>query len=111
MLYYYKITESDGLDTTERQDVVRNNHILSSKQREICDFYCFKNRSFNYQPYICNECHFITVRSASLDDIKIVTVKGETYRVIAKNISNDRFIYLLKTNDLSEKKWIFAGFL
>ena len=31
MLYYSKITESEGVDTTERQDVVRNNHILSSK--------------------------------------------------------------------------------
>ena len=31
MLYYCKITESEGVDTTERQDVVRNNHILSSK--------------------------------------------------------------------------------
>ena len=48
------------------------------------------------------------MRSVSLDEIKIVTVKDETYRVIAKNISNDRLIYLLKTNDLSKKKWIFV---
>ena len=51
------------------------------------------------------------MRSVSLDDIKIVTVKDETYRVIAKNISNDRLIYLLKTNDLSKKSgfcWIFV---
>ena len=111
ILYYCKITGSQGVDTTEGQDVVRDNRILSSKQCEICDFYCFKNRNFNYQPHIFDECHVITARSESLDDIKIVTVNGETYRDIARNIPNDRIIQLLEINDLRKKSEFLQDFL
>ena len=66
------MTESEGVDTTERQDGGHNNRILSSKQCEICDFNFFRNRNFNYRPNICDECHFITLRSESLDNIKVL---------------------------------------
>ena len=116
ILYYCKIItvllyKNITVDTAEGQDAVRDNRILSSKQCEICDFYCFKNRNFNYQPHIFDECHVITTRSESLDDIKIVTANSETYRVIARNISNDRIIYLLEINDLRKKSEFLQDFL
>ena len=47
MLFYCKITESDGIDNSEGTDVVRNSGVFSSKQCEICHFYVFKSRNFN----------------------------------------------------------------
>ena len=47
MLFYCKITESDGIDNSEGTDVFRNSSVFSSKLYEICHFYVFKNRNFN----------------------------------------------------------------
>ena len=57
MLFYHKITESEGINNSEGVDVIHDNGVFSSKQCEICHFYLFGNRNFNYQPYVCNECH------------------------------------------------------
>ena len=47
MLFYDKITESEGLDTTEGIGVDCTG-VGSFKQCDICHFYFFKNRNFNY---------------------------------------------------------------
>ena len=61
MLFYSKIIESEGIDTTER-DVVCTN-VESPKLCYICHFYFFKNRNFNYQPHVCDECHGAALRA------------------------------------------------
>ena len=72
MLYYYKITKSEGIDNSEDKDVICNNCILSSKQCEICNFYLYKSRNFNYQSYGCDESHIVTICTESLGEIQIV---------------------------------------
>ena len=62
MLFFNKITESEGLDTIEGIDIDRIG-VGSSKQCDICHFYFFKNRNFNYQPYICDLCHDAALRA------------------------------------------------
>ena len=96
-----KITELEGLDTTEVTDV---NHtgVGSSKQCDICHFYLFKNRNFNYQPYICYGCHDATLHAQAITNTKIITIKSGTYRV-ATYISYEKSTCLLKSTDLDKK--------
>ena len=102
MLFYCKITESEGIDNSEGTDVIRDSAVFSSKQCEICYFYFLKNWNFNYQPYVCNESHGASLRSQSLADFKIVTIKKGTYRVVS-NISYNEITRLLETSDLMTK--------
>ena len=91
-----------GIDNSEGKDVVCNNCILSSKQCDICNLYFYKNRKFNYQSYVCHECHVATVRTKSLGEIKIVITKKGTCRTVT-SIPYDRIVNLLETNDLNEE--------
>ena len=101
MLFYSKITESEGIDTVEGANVVRTN-VESSKQCDICHFYFFKNRNFTYQPRVCYECHGAALRAQSIADIKIITTMKGTFRVVS-NISHSEIVRLLETSDLDEK--------
>lgn len=76
MLFYCKITESEGIDKSEGVDVVRDGGVFSYKQYDICHFYFFKNRNFNYELYVCNEWN-----AQSIADPKIDAIKKGTYRV------------------------------
>ena len=106
MLYYCKITKSEGIDNSEGKDVVCNNCILNSKQCKICNFYFYKKKNFNYQSYVCDECHIATIYTF-LGEIKIVITKKGTYRTVSST-PYDRIVNLLETNDLNEKSWIFS---
>ena len=44
MLFYDKITESDGLDTSEGTDIIRAGAV-SCKRFDFCHFYFFENRN------------------------------------------------------------------
>ena len=100
MLFYSKMTKSEGIDTTER-DLVSTN-VESSKQCDICHFYFFKNRNFNYQSHVCNQCHGGALCAKPITDLKIITTKKGTFRVVS-NILFDEIVCLLETSDLDEK--------
>ena len=75
MLFYDRISESEGIDAN-------HNGLGTSKECNICHFYFFKDRNFLYQPLVCNGCRNTSLRAISLTDIKIIPVKGKTYRVV-----------------------------
>ena len=75
------MTESEGIKTTEK-DVVCTN-VESSKQCDICHFIFYKNRNFNYEPHVCNECHGAALHAQSITDFKIITNKKRTFRVVS----------------------------
>ena len=102
MLHYCKITKSEVIDNLKDKDINYNNCILNSKQCEICNYYFYKNRSFNYQSCVCNECHIATISTESLGEIKIIVTKKGTYRTV-RSIPYDRIVNLLQANDLNEK--------
>ena len=77
MLFYYKMTEREGLNTTEGIDVDHTD-LGSSQQCDICHFCFFKKRNFNYLPYICDRCHDATLRVQAIRDVKISTIKSST---------------------------------
>ena len=48
MLEYDKIDISEGIDTDKTS---------ASKECNICHYWYFLDKNFNYDPYLCNGCH------------------------------------------------------
>ena len=58
--------------------------------------YWFFNQGFKFQGSVCNSCHELTILSANISDIAIITVKNVNYRCIIHNISKSETFNLLK---------------
>ena len=96
MLYY------DGIDRCEGIDLAKSNN---SKEFMICHYWFFNHR-FNFQDYVCNGCHDLTMLSVNIRDIAIITVENVDYRCIIHNISKPEAINLLKNSVLEDRGYI-----
>ena len=61
----------------------------------ICHYWFF-NLGFNFQDYVCNGYHDLTMPCLNLSDITIITVKNVDYRYIIHDISKSEVINLLE---------------
>ena len=41
----------------------------------------FLNKDFTYQPHLCSGCYDLMQKAMSLNDVAIVTIKGNYYRI------------------------------
>ena len=55
----------------------------------ICNHYYFKD-NFNYQSYVCNECHNFSMIVIDLSDFFIINIKNNNYRVYISNINKKK---------------------
>ena len=46
--------EDDRIDTSEGTDMDKGN---KSKEYDICHYWYFLDKNFNYEKYLCNGCH------------------------------------------------------
>ena len=58
MLYYDRIDIFEGTDVNKTSE---------SKECDICHCWCFLNKWFKFQPYVCNRCHVLLMMSLSLN--------------------------------------------
>ena len=65
--------------------------------------YWFSNHGFNFQDYVCNDCHDLTILSVNISDIAIITFKNVGYRCIVHNITKFEAINLLKISVLKDR--------
>ena len=56
----------------------------------------FLNKSFNYEPSLCNGCHDLMQKAMSFNDVAIVSVKGSDYRIHFWYMSKDDAINIMK---------------
>ena len=70
--------EHNRFDISEGIDV---NKTSASRERDICDYWYFKNIGFKYEPYLCNGCHDLTQKVMSFNDVAITYLKGSVYRI------------------------------
>ena len=70
--------EYDRIDISEGFDV---NKTSASKECNICHYWYFKDIDFKYKPYLCNGCHDLTQKAMNFNDVAIVYVKGNGYRI------------------------------
>ena len=103
MLEYNRIDLSEGIDT--------NKYILTSKKCYLCGYWYFINKNFNYQKYMWNGCHDMSIKAINMHNLCIGYNNGNAYRInfvfmpkndalnLIKNGCNNR----LKSNIMNKK--------
>ena len=84
----------------ERIDINKTN---LSKECDICRYWYFKDICFKYEPYLC---HDLMQKAMSFNNIAIVYVKGNAYRVHFWYISKDDAINIMNGSNLVDKKGV-----
>ena len=70
--------EYDRTDISEEIDIKKTN---ASKECKIYHYWYFKDIGFKYEPHLCHGCHGLMQRALSFNNIAIVYVKENAYRI------------------------------
>ena len=66
MLGYDRIDISEGIDT---------NKTSSSKECNICHYWYFLDKNFNYGSYLCNGCHDLMQKAVIFNNVAVSLLK------------------------------------
>ena len=92
--------EYDRIDISEGIHINKTN---LSKDCDICDYWYFKDTGFKYEPYLCNGCHDLMQKATSFNNVAIVCVKGNAYRIYFWYMSKDDAINIMNGSNLIDK--------
>ena len=97
----YKMLEYDRIDISDRIDINKTN---ASKECDICHYWYFsdKNLNHNYEPYLCNGCHDLIQKAMNFNDVTIVSIKGNDYRIHLWCMSKNDAINITKNSNLKK---------
>ena len=95
--------EHDRIDISEGIDINKTN---TSKEYNICHYWYFLDKNFNYEKYLCNGCHDLMQKAMSFNDIAIVSIKGNDYRIHFWHMSKNDVIALMTNSNLNDKNGI-----
>ena len=101
MLEYDRIDISEGID---------KNKTNASKKCNICHYWCFLDKNFNYEPYLCKGCHDLMQKAMNFNDVAIVSTKGIDYRIHFWYMSKDDAISIMNNSNLNEKQKFYNFF-
>ena len=65
--------KSDRIDISEGIDVDETN---KPRECDICHYWYFLDKDFNYEKYLCNGCHDLMQKAMNFNDVAIVSIKG-----------------------------------
>ena len=68
----YKMLEYDRTDISEGIDI---NKTSASKECDICHYWYFLDKNFNYEPYFSSGCHDSVQKAMNFNDVAIVSIK------------------------------------
>ena len=94
MLEYERIDVSEGIDVDKSN---------KSKECDLCHYWYFLDKNFNHVPYICNVCHNLIQKAMSFNDVAVVSIKGNSYRIHFWFMSKNDAIKLLNNSWLGNK--------
>ena len=95
------MVEYNSVDISARIDVNKTN---LSKECNICHYWYFKNIGFKYEKYLCNGCHDLMQKAMSFNNVAIVYVKENAYRIHFWYMSKDDAINIMNGSNLVDKK-------
>ena len=97
MLEYDRIDISEGIDI---------NKISASNECDICHYWYFKDNGFKYDPYLCNGCRDLMPKAMKFNDVAIVYVKGNSYRIHFWYARKNDAINIMNNSNLIDKKGV-----
>ena len=96
MLEYDRIEDSQGIDVKQLGGE-------KSKECSLCHFWYFIDKNFNYQSYLCDDCHDMSMKVMSMKDLAIIYSDGKAYRVNLAYMSMADATNLLRGSNLVDK--------
>ena len=97
MLEYDRIDISEGIDT---------NKTSASKERNICHYWYFLDKNFNYEPYVCNGYHDLMLKAMSFKNVAVVSSKRNDYSIHFWYMSKKDAIAIMANSNLSDKNGV-----
>ena len=101
MLEYERIDISEGIDV---------NKTNLSKECDICHYWYFKDIGFKYENYLdyhdCHGCHDLIQKAMSFNNVAVVYVKGNAYRIHFWHMSRDDAINIMNDSNLVDKNGV-----
>ena len=91
----------DQIDISEGIDINKTN---LSKECDICHYWYFKNIDFKYGPYPCNVCHDLMQKTMSFNNVAVVYVRGNAYRIHFWYMSKYDEINIMNGSNLVDKR-------
>ena len=95
MLVYERIDISDGIDV---------NKSYESKECTLCHYWYFLDKSFSYEPYLCDGCYNMTQKCNKLENIAIIRIKETVYRICFLFMSKCEARKLMANSNIIDKK-------
>ena len=95
--------EYDRIYISERIDI---NKTSKSKECDTCDYWYFLDEHFNYEKYLCNGCHNLMQKVMNFNDVTIVSIKGNDYRIHFWYMIKNDAIVLMTNSNLYDKNGI-----
>ena len=93
MLEYDRINISEGIDI---------NKANASKDCDICHYWYFLAKNFTYEHYLCNGCHDLMQKAMNFNNVAIVSIKGNDYRIHFWYMSKNDTINIMKNSNLKK---------
>ena len=95
--------EYERIDSSEGNDVNKTN---LSKECDICHYCYFKDIGFKYEPYLCNGCQDLMQKAMGFNNIAIVYIKENAYRIHFWYMSKDDAINIMTGSNLVDKRGV-----
>ena len=97
MLEYERTDISEGIEV---------NKTNLSKECDIYHYWYFKDIGFKYEPYLCIGCHDLMQKVMNFDNVAIVYVKRNAYRIHFWYMSKDNAINIMNGSNLVDKRGV-----
>ena len=95
--------EYDRIDISEGIDMIKTN---KSRECGICHYWYFLDKIINDEKYLCNGCHDLMQKAMNFNDVAIVSIKGNDYRMQFWCMSKNDAIVLMTNSNLKDKNGI-----
>ena len=70
---------------------------------DICHYWYFLDKEFKHVLYLCNGSHDLMQKTMNFNDVAIVYIKENDYRISFWYMSKDDAIDIMKNSNLSKK--------
>ena len=96
MLEYDRIDISEGIDIKKCKEI--------SRKCNLCKFYYFLDKNFNYGPYLCDGCYDISLKAINMKNLAIVYRGEQAYRINFAFMSKNDAFNLIQNSVIIDKK-------